>query len=247
MRKTALILVLFGLSATAWLPVPAEAGHGTYAAQIPPGHLPPPGKCRIWFPDRPAGHQPPPGPCRTLEYNVPPGARLIYGGRGHGGAQGPAEPEFVAPSVGYKVSYPDIDTGTCNRGLSNAQLFGGAIGAVIGGVLGSKVGKGKGKLAATAGGALIGALAGYSIARSMDTADNECVRKALDAAPDRREVAWRNPDADAHYKVTPVRSYNNRAGRYCREYITEAVIGGRAEKVTGTACRQSDGSWELMN
>ncbi len=258
MGKTALILALLALSATAWLPVPAEAGHGTLAAQIPPGHFPPPGECRIWFSDRPAGHQPPPGSCGTLKYNVPPGARLIYGGRGHGGGQWLTEPEIAAPAGtafadpppwapahGFRAQYPDIDTGTCNRGLSPSQLFGGAVGAVVGGLLGSKVGKGDGKLAATAAGTLIGALAGASIARSMDTADNECIRKALDAAPDQREVAWRNPDADAQYKVTPVRSYENRAGRYCREYITEAVIGGRAEKVYGTACRQPDGSWEL--
>ncbi len=28
--------------------------------RIPPGHLPPPGEYRAWFPDRPPGHQPPP-------------------------------------------------------------------------------------------------------------------------------------------------------------------------------------------
>jgi hypothetical protein len=38
---------------------------------VPPGHLPPPGECRIWFPDRPPGHQPPPGACDEL--SVPPG------------------------------------------------------------------------------------------------------------------------------------------------------------------------------
>ncbi|MCH8138223.1 MAG: glycine zipper 2TM domain-containing protein [Proteobacteria bacterium] len=247
MRKTALILALLGLSATAWPPVPAEADHGTLAAQIPPGHFPPPGECRIWFSDRPAGHQPPPGPCGTLRYNVPPGARLIYGGPGRGGGQWLAEPEIAAPEVGYRARYPDIDTGTCNRGLSNQQLFGGALGAIVGGLLGSKVGKGSGKLAATAAGTLLGALAGASIAQSMDTADNECISKALDAAPDHKEIAWRNPDADAQYKVTPVRSYENRAGRYCREYITEAVIGGRTEKVYGTACRQPDGAWQVVS
>ncbi len=30
---------------------------------IPPGHLPPPGECRIWYPGTPPGQQPPPGPC----------------------------------------------------------------------------------------------------------------------------------------------------------------------------------------
>ena len=45
---------------------------------IPPGHLPPPGECRVWFPGRPPGHQPPPGPCHRLEAEAPLGAWLIY-------------------------------------------------------------------------------------------------------------------------------------------------------------------------
>jgi hypothetical protein len=31
--------------------------------RIPPGHLPPPGECRVWRPGVPAGHQPPPFRC----------------------------------------------------------------------------------------------------------------------------------------------------------------------------------------
>ena len=46
---------------------------------IPEGHLPPPGSCRIWFPELPAGQQPPPADCQELRYRVPPGAYLIRG------------------------------------------------------------------------------------------------------------------------------------------------------------------------
>ena len=46
---------------------------------IPKGHMPPPGECRIWFPDRPPGQQPPPGDCYDLEQVVPRDAILVRG------------------------------------------------------------------------------------------------------------------------------------------------------------------------
>ena len=57
-----------------------DRSHGHAQVKVPPGHLPPPGECRIWFPDRPPGHQPPPGDCRELSRRVPHGAVLVEGG-----------------------------------------------------------------------------------------------------------------------------------------------------------------------
>jgi hypothetical protein len=45
---------------------------------IPPGHMPPPGGCRIWFPGEPPGHQPPPGRCEELIQSVPADAWLLH-------------------------------------------------------------------------------------------------------------------------------------------------------------------------
>lgn len=45
--------------------------------EIPSGDLPPPGACKIWYPDRPDGQQPPPASCKDLEDEVPPGAVLV--------------------------------------------------------------------------------------------------------------------------------------------------------------------------
>ncbi len=49
------------------------------SVHVPPGHLPPPGQCRIWFPDRPPGHQPPPGECHELRHKVPTSGVLVQG------------------------------------------------------------------------------------------------------------------------------------------------------------------------
>jgi surface antigen len=223
MRKTALILGLLSLSLPVWLSQPAVAGD----------------KCELKYREK---YDKKSGRYKYKHKKKCRGYKYKRNRRSHDG-----DPPPWAPAYGYRTKYPDIDIGTCNRGFSNSQLVGGALGAVVGGLLGSKVGKGDGKLAATAAGTLLGALAGASIAQSMDTADNECVRKTLEGSLDQRQVAWQNPDADAQYKVTPVKSYKNTAGRYCREYITEAVIGGVTEKVYGTACRQPDGAWELMS
>lgn len=49
------------------------------ALDIPKGHYPPPGSCRIWVPGVPPGQQSPPGPCGELARRVPPGAVLVQG------------------------------------------------------------------------------------------------------------------------------------------------------------------------
>ncbi len=77
--RPGLLAVLVALSGCAIYAEPAPVYHGGQPVHVPPGHLPPPGQCRVWYPDRPPGHQPPPGPCHQLQYQVPPGAVLVQG------------------------------------------------------------------------------------------------------------------------------------------------------------------------
>jgi hypothetical protein len=48
---------------------------------IPLEYMPPPGKCRIWFPGRAPEHQPPTGECADLERHVPLNTWLLRGSR----------------------------------------------------------------------------------------------------------------------------------------------------------------------
>jgi hypothetical protein len=71
-------------------PAPAQAeyaqrghgrGHGRSTAAtlgIPPGHLPPPGQCRVWLPGTPPGHQPKARSCTLIERTAPAGSWIVY-------------------------------------------------------------------------------------------------------------------------------------------------------------------------
>jgi surface antigen len=129
---------------------------------------------------------------------------------------------------------------------SPKQNTGTVIGGVAGGVLGSQVGKGHGKTAATIIGAIAGAAIGGAIGKSMDDVDRMKMAQALENNRTGTPYSWHNPDTDANYTVTPTRTYTT-AGGPCREFTTEAVIGGKRETVYGTACRQPDGAWKIVS
>ena len=135
----------------------------------------------------------------------------------------------------------DIGAGRCNREVLGAVL-GGAAGAVVG----SQIGKGSGRLVATATGTVIGFLLGGNIGRGMDEVDQNCVGQVLEHARDTQPVVWQKDDGH-RYQVKPTATYRDREGRYCREYQTTVIIGGRSELAYGKACRQSDGSWQRVS
>lgn len=139
-----------------------------------------------------------------------------------------------------------FNRGTCDRSLVSGELVGNVLGGVAGGVLGSQVGRGTGRTAATIGGTLVGVMVGGSVGRSMDGIDQGCVAGALDYLPDNRPIAWRGDEGET-YRVVPTRSWHVDDQRYCREYQAAAVIGGRRQQTYGTACRQPDGSWEIVD
>jgi surface antigen len=130
----------------------------------------------------------------------------------------------------------------CNR-----EALGAVLGGTLGGLAGSQIGRGDGRTAATIAGALLGVLVGKSIGRHMDQVDRYCTGQTLEYANDGQSIQWQNPDTRSSYNVTPVSTYESRDGRYCREYVTQSLVGGRQQQTYGTACRQADGSWQIVN
>ena len=130
---------------------------------------------------------------------------------------------------------------------TTGNVVGSAAGAAVGGLVGSQIGKSSGKTAATIIGVLGGALGGGFIGRSMDPVDQGCVSQSLVNAPANQPVAWQNPNTGSSYWVTPTRDLRGPRGEPCREYVTDAVIGGQRQETRNTACRQPDGSWQPVS
>lgn len=120
------------------------------------------------------------------------------------------------------------------------------IGGILGGVLGSQVGGGRGRTAATIVGTMAGVMIGGSIGRSMDDTDRLNTARSLETVRTGVPSSWRNPDSGNQYTVVPTRTFDSSTGP-CREYTVDAVVGGKREKVYGTACRQPDGSWRIQS
>lgn len=136
----------------------------------------------------------------------------------------------------------DLGVGRCNR-----EVLGRLAGGAIGGLAGAQIGDGRGRLAAVAAGTLIGVLLGGEVGRTMDRADALCADQAFEHAPDGQAITWSSEDGRERYQIVPQDTIHGGDGRYCREYTARSTVGGRLVTTYGTACRQSDGAWKLVN
>lgn len=83
---TVLVMLLFlsacstsGVTSVPVNPLHEAVSQTTVPVGIPREFIPPPGNCRIWYPDRSPDEQPQPERCLEI-FDVPVGARVVYGG-----------------------------------------------------------------------------------------------------------------------------------------------------------------------
>jgi hypothetical protein len=99
-------------------PEPVRRGPSVSARTlgVPPGHLPPAGRCRVWMPGQPPGHQAPARSCSNIEREAPKGSWILYR---------PADDRNVVqvrviderrPGVVVQLRVYDADKGTLVRG-----------------------------------------------------------------------------------------------------------------------------------
>jgi len=137
----------------------------------------------------------------------------------------------------------------CANDYGPKQTGGTLLGAGLGGLAGSQLGGGKGALAMTALGVLGGAYLGSEVGKSLDRADRtylaNTTQTSLERVPSGQSSTWRNPDSGNYGTITPTRTYQAE-NRPCREYTQTIVVGGRSEEAIGRACRNPDGTWQIV-
>ncbi len=147
------------------------------------------------------------------------------------------------------LAFAIVLSGCTTTNSGPKEQVGTLFGAGLGALAGSQVGKGRGKLVAVAVGTLLGASLGSSVGRSLDRADRLYMARtsatAFESNPTGQTSTWVNPDSGHSGTVTPTRTYQSQ-NRYCREFQQTVTVGGNTQQAYGTACRQADGSWEII-
>ena len=95
MFKLSTILAFLALAAATPLGAQGRA-RDKAPDDIPAGHRPPPGMCRVWVDGVPPGQQPAPTDCKTAIRNRPPNGRVIFGD------------DYVKQERGTKSNVPDL-------------------------------------------------------------------------------------------------------------------------------------------
>ena len=136
-----------------------------------------------------------------------------------------------------------------NQGNGEKEIGGTLIGAGLGGLAGSQIGGGTGRLVGTGAGVLLGGFLGNQVGKSLDRADRTQMERAQQsayAAPVGQQITWNNPDSGHSGTITPTREGRDASGSYCREFQQTINVGGQPQQGYGTACRQPDGTWKIV-
>jgi len=136
-------------------------------------------------------------------------------------------------------------TGCAEAGPKTA--IGAVGGATAGGLIGAAAGGGA---TGIIGGVLLGGLLGGAVGNALDQRDRELAaqsyQNSLETARTGTTSTWQNPDSGHSGSITPTRTYENASGQYCREFQQTVTVGGETQQAYGTACRQPDGTWKIV-
>lgn len=70
------------------------------------------------------------------------------------------------------------------------------------------------------------------------------LNKALEVNMSGDSLNWNNPDSGRSAAFTPVRTYQDKSGKFCREYRKDVTSPDQTDTTFGLACRDETGNWK---
>jgi surface antigen len=99
-------------------------------------------------------------------------------------------------------------------------------------------------------GSVAGSYFGAGMDDSLDFHDRRYMQRTAQNALEFNRTweasMWRNPETGAEGMVTPTRTYESAAAKWCREFEATITIDDDKELATGDACRDRDGTWRII-
>mgnify|MGYP001091058676 CR=1 FL=1 len=130
---------------------------------------------------------------------------------------------------------------------SNNKKTGSFVGGIAGALLGNAVSDGD--AVGVVIGSIIGSAVGGSIGEDVDKKNREKMAIVLEKEPSYQTSKWVDPDTGTVYVMQPAKPYTKNQ-RVCRPFtltLKDPNGNGQDYVKKGTACRQEDGSWVIVN
>lgn len=81
---------------------------------------------------------------------------------------------------------------------------------------------------------------------AAEEAMGNAINRALETLVSGESLPWRTEQQAGQGVVTPVRTFQNYDGRWCREFTLLGEAAGEAVQRRAIACREGEGHWQVM-
>lgn len=135
-------------------------------------------------------------------------------------------------------------------GTRETQKQSGSVvaGAVVGGLVGNMFGGGTGRALMTAAGAVAGGFLGDHLYKKHAKSEYEkdAAQRALNQGASGQKITWSDPRTNESGYFVALNTKRMTDGRVCRDFRRGLSIGGESvDETTGTACKKSNGQWDV--
>jgi surface antigen len=130
-------------------------------------------------------------------------------------------------------------------GPGPGEGIGTVAGAVGGALVGNMIGAGAGRVAATVAGGLIGGFLGNRIGNALDqNAQQQAYQAQVGAVQSGHRTAWTSGGYNGYVDAGPITTDSRGT---CRPYTHTIYINGQPRRGQGVACRNPDGTWQIVS